>query len=82
MINPSNELYYELKALFVTYKFQAELGAEVYLNLITANYNSHLKRFIRFINPFDKEDKMPETIQGCYDEDIKKLNYALTCFGA
>ena len=81
MLNPSNELYYELKSLFVTYKFQVELGAEVYMNLSMADYNSYLKRFIRFVNPFDKDDKMPETIQGCYDEDIEKLNYVLTWFG-
>jgi hypothetical protein len=58
-----------------------ELGAEVYMNLSMADHNSYLKRFIRFVNPFDKDDKMPETIQGCYDEDIKKLNYVLTWFG-
>ncbi|MBR2987108.1 MAG: hypothetical protein IKC63_03730 [Clostridia bacterium] len=81
MLNPSNELYYELKSLFVTYRFQVELGAEVYMNLNMADHNSFLKRFVRFINPFDKEDKMPETIQSCYDQDIKKLNYVLTWFG-
>ena len=82
MMNPTNTLYYELEALFAAYKFQVELGAEVYMNLSLADHNSYLKRFIRFVNPFDKDDKMPETIQGCYDEDInKKLNFVLTWFG-
>ena len=58
MMNPTNTLYYELEALFAAYKFQVELGAEVHMNLCLADYNSYLKRFIRFINPFDKDDKM------------------------
>lgn len=81
MMNPSNTLYYELKALFNTYKFQVELGAEVYLNINMSDYNSYLKRFARFVNPFDNEDVMPEQIQGCYDQDIYKLESVLTWFG-
>ena len=81
MMSPSNELYYKLRTLFAAYKFQVELGAEVYLNLNMADHNSYLKRFYRFVNPFDKDDEMPQQIQGCYDQDIMKLNYVMNWFG-
>ncbi len=81
MAYPSNELYAELETLFLTYKFQVELGAEVYLNINKADYNSYLKRFVRFVNPYDNEDTMSKEVQSCYDADIRSLNYVLNWFG-
>lgn len=81
MMNPSNALYAEIESLFHTYKFQVELGAEIYLNISMANYNSYLNRFIRFVNPFDKDDRMPQDIQTCYDNDIKKLTNMMEDLG-
>lgn len=81
MTNPTNTLYYELAALFNTYEFQVHLGAEIYYNISMADYNSYLKRFARFINPFDKDDSMPDDIQKCFDKDIEKLDVVLDWFG-
>lgn len=81
MMAPTNARYYELEALFYTYKFQVELGAEIYLNINLSDHNSYLKRFARFVNPFDNDDNMPNEIQACYDQDIQKLNYVMNWFG-
>ena len=81
MMNPTNTRYYELEALFYTYKFQVELGTEIYLNINMSDYNSYLKRFLRFVNPFDKDDSMSKEIQDCYDKDIQKLTYVMNWFG-
>lgn len=81
MMYPTNTRYYELEALFHTYKFQVELGAEIYMNINMSDYNSYLKRFARFVNPFDNDDSMPQEIQACYDQDINKLSYVMNWFG-